>query len=282
MAASERGAKADRARIAESPFQELVHIFGAIGTRLVMQTGCCGALADEIEAGDLFVPTETFCGEGTAQYYHAGGRLAFPSSRWPPIAVQGEATDVPVHRGRLFTTAALLAEGEHEIENWHRQGWAAVDMETATTLAVATHFGMDRFLKVIEDGQLVGSVRAFQDEEACHVERLVVHPDYGRRGIGLALLKMIETCFPAARRFELFTGQKSESNIRLYERIGYRGVRQERLLSSSWKRRLSPPRKQIVRHVRFAEDNCSISAESISVSNATALSRRAATERVSL
>lgn len=36
----------------------------------------------------------------------------------------------------------MLAEGKQEIEDWHRQGFAAVDMETATTFAVAEHFGM--------------------------------------------------------------------------------------------------------------------------------------------
>jgi purine-nucleoside phosphorylase len=53
-------------------------------------------------------------------------------------------TDVPVHQGRIYTTAALLAEGEQEIEEWFRQGWSAVDMETATTFAVAEYFGMHR------------------------------------------------------------------------------------------------------------------------------------------
>ncbi len=100
---------------------------------------------------------------------------------------------------------------------------------TETLEDIRDRFHDRRFLKAIEDGQIVGSVRAFQDDEACHVERLVVHPDYQRRGIGMALLNMIETCFPAARRFELFAGQKSESNIRLYERAGYRVVRQERI-----------------------------------------------------
>jgi len=86
-----------------------------------------------------------------------------------------------------------------------------------------------RFLKAIDDGQIVGSVRAFQDAAACHVERLIVHPDYRRRGIGTALLNLIETCFPTARRFELFAGHKSQNNIRLYERAGYRAVRQEQV-----------------------------------------------------
>lgn len=119
---------------------EVVHIFGVLGTRLVVQTGCCGALADDIEAGDLFMPTEAFCGEGAAQYYKRDGQVVRPT----PMPALKAVTDLPIHRGRLYTTAALLAEGEQEIEEWHRQGFAAVDMETATTFAVAEHFGMDR------------------------------------------------------------------------------------------------------------------------------------------
>ena len=99
---------------------------------------------------------------------------------------------------------------------------------TETLEDLKSRFHDRHFLKAIEDERIVGSVRAFQDGVGCHVERLIVHPDYRRRGIGTALLNMIETCFPAARRFELFTGHKSESNIRLYERIGYRAFRQER------------------------------------------------------
>lgn len=47
---------------------EIVHIFGALGTRAAIQTGNCGALTDGLVAGDLVVPTEAFCGEGAAQY----------------------------------------------------------------------------------------------------------------------------------------------------------------------------------------------------------------------
>jgi purine-nucleoside phosphorylase len=42
----------------------------------------------------------------------------------------------------MYTTAALFAENRAEIDLWARDGWDAVDMETATTFAVAEHFGM--------------------------------------------------------------------------------------------------------------------------------------------
>lgn len=55
---------------------EVTHVFGVLGTKLVIQTGCCGAWSRGIRAGDLFVPTKAFCGEGAAQYYVGGVRLA--------------------------------------------------------------------------------------------------------------------------------------------------------------------------------------------------------------
>jgi GNAT superfamily N-acetyltransferase len=100
---------------------------------------------------------------------------------------------------------------------------------TETLENLTARFHDRRFLKAVEGDQIVGSVRAFQDKSSCRVERLIVHPEYRRRGIGTALLTRIETLFPTARRFELFAGHKSNGNIRLYERVGYRAFRQERV-----------------------------------------------------
>ena len=62
--------------------------------------------------------------------------------------------------------------------------------------------------------------------------RLIVHPRHQRSGIGTALLQAIETCFADAERFELFTGEQSEGNIRLYTALGYRILRKEVALST--------------------------------------------------
>lgn len=90
-------------------------------------------------------------------------------------------------------------------------------------------FGRRCFLKTVVGDRIVGSVRAFQNEATCHVERLIVHSDCRRRGIGAALLTRIESLFPTAHRFELFTGHRSTGNIRLYGRLGYRAFRHERI-----------------------------------------------------
>ncbi len=41
-----------------------------------------------------------------------------------------------------MTWSALFAQNGDMVEAWHTAGYLAVDMETATTLAVSAHFGM--------------------------------------------------------------------------------------------------------------------------------------------
>jgi ribosomal protein S18 acetylase RimI-like enzyme len=88
-------------------------------------------------------------------------------------------------------------------------------------------FGHKTVLKASQGQGIIGSVRGFQKEGTCFVERLIVHPDHQGRGLGTALMQRLERTFPEAHRAELFTGHKSLKNIRLYERLGYRIFRRE-------------------------------------------------------
>jgi ribosomal protein S18 acetylase RimI-like enzyme len=103
---------------------------------------------------------------------------------------------------------------------------------TQTLEQIASEFDEQMFLKAVENGRIVGSVRAYQDEGTCYVGRLIVHPDAQGRGIGQQLMDAIEGAFPEASRFELFTGHLSERNIRFYQKLGYRCFRQRELSGS--------------------------------------------------
>jgi GNAT superfamily N-acetyltransferase len=78
-------------------------------------------------------------------------------------------------------------------------------------------------------GEVVGSVRANLKEGSCYVGRLIVHPRIQRQGIGSRLLQAVEREFPDISRYELFTGSRSEANVRLYASCGYRPSRTEKL-----------------------------------------------------
>lgn len=96
---------------------------------------------------------------------------------------------------------------------------------TETLNELRALFASHVFLKATVDGKIVGSVRANIHNGSCHIGRLFVDPNSQNRGIGTQLLCEIERKYPACRRFELFTGIKSQKNIRLYEKAGYKAFK---------------------------------------------------------
>jgi ribosomal protein S18 acetylase RimI-like enzyme len=90
-------------------------------------------------------------------------------------------------------------------------------------------FDDNLFLRATHEGKIIGSVRGRLSRGTCFIGRLIVHPAHQGRGLGTRLMNEIEKRFPKAERFELFTGHRSEGNLRLYTRLGYRSFKQERI-----------------------------------------------------
>ena len=76
--------------------------------------------------------------------------------------------------------------------------------------------------------KIVGSVRAYEKRRTAYIGKLMVHPDYRNQGYGTMLLKAIEK-FYFECRLELFTSTKSVDNIRLYESLGYRKFKEQKI-----------------------------------------------------
>ncbi len=87
---------------------------------------------------------------------------------------------------------------------------------TQTSESLQQEFPHLVILKVVNAGKIVGSVRARLLDGVCHIARLIVHPEFQKRGIGSELLRKIEQNFGQAQHYELFTGSRSESNIQFY------------------------------------------------------------------
>ena len=100
---------------------------------------------------------------------------------------------------------------------------------TQTLDELRSDFTTKFFLKAQVEGKIVGSVRAYQAGITCYIERLITHPDRQKQGIGTTLMEQIESCFDEVQRFELFTGHKSDRNIRLYEQLGYKLFKSEKI-----------------------------------------------------
>ncbi|GAA5009729.1 GNAT family N-acetyltransferase [Streptomyces siamensis] len=81
--------------------------------------------------------------------------------------------------------------------------------------------------------EVVASVRGVVDDDGtARINKLIVHPRMQRHGLGGRLLAAIEAQLGAdgtAKSFQLFTGHRSDRNLRLYRKHGYAPVSTERV-----------------------------------------------------
>lgn len=135
---------------------------------------------------------------------------------------------VLISRATLEDAEAILALQKRAYQSEARlyDDWAIPPL-TQTLPSLMGEIESAIVLKAVEGCSIVGSVRAGMAGGVCSVGRLIVEPEFQRRGIGSLLLKAIEEAIPGATRFELFTGSRSEGNIRLYRRHGYEIFRRE-------------------------------------------------------
>ena len=81
---------------------------------------------------------------------------------------------------------------------------------------ILSEFNYQIFLKVEHNNRIIGSVRCYFEKGMCYIGKLIVHPDHQNRGIGTQLLLAAENQYPYAKRYELFTGHRSEKNLHIY------------------------------------------------------------------
>ena len=99
-----------------------------------------------------------------------------------------------------------------------------------TLESLTAEFKNHTILKASLANTIVGSVRAYIKDDTCYISRLVVLPEYQNRGIGKALMKEIEKQFKnIVNRYELFTGSRDQRNQYLYNQLGYKSFKTEKL-----------------------------------------------------
>ncbi len=124
--------------------------------------------------------------------------------------------------GEILKLQKLAYLSEADIYNDH-----SIAPLKQTLKEIRDDFNRQSFLKASIDGTIIGSVRAYQENGTCHIGRLIVHPDYQNQGLGTLLIKAIEEQFKQAKRYELFTGHRSERNLHLYKKLGYTQFKSE-------------------------------------------------------
>ena len=127
----------------------------------------------------------------TATPADAGELLTLQLACWVREAQVDETLDIPPLREDLAGVRAWLGT------------WTTFVVRSGTRLVAAVR------------GRLVG--------DTWEIDRLMVAPDLRGRGLGRWLLAHVESAAPPdARRLALVTGARSEANLRMFKKAGYR------------------------------------------------------------
>lgn len=94
--------------------------------------------------------------------------------------------------------------------------------------SIQEEFETHTFLKCTFKGKIIGSVRGYTKQDTTYLGKLFVDSSYRQRGIGSALVQALCATLPA-KRYEIFTSEKSLENIALYEKLGFVEYKREKL-----------------------------------------------------
>jgi nucleoside phosphorylase len=113
-----------------------------LGGRRFLFFGSCGVLDKDILSGHIAVPTAAYRDEGTSYHYLAPSAYVEIPSSAHLAGILGDL-DVPFHLTRTWTTDAIYRETRANMVKRKAEGCRVVEMECASTAAVALYRGVE-------------------------------------------------------------------------------------------------------------------------------------------
>lgn len=119
----------------------VAHRFAVLGTEKFIQTGYFGGLSHDVQYGDIFIVTAAEMEDGVSHWYLSDEKTVKADDELVKEAVKYcEEKGYRYVKGTIYTTGAIMVETTEMVKGWAERGYIGVDMETATTLAVAKKF----------------------------------------------------------------------------------------------------------------------------------------------
>ncbi len=109
----------------------------------IIRVGTAGSLDENIKVGDLFVVDEVIRGDGVTPYYVDNNFKTVADKKISDTLYEvGKEMGLSIHRGKAWTTDALLRETREIVEAKRKEGARAVDMVSSTLLTIAQTYNV--------------------------------------------------------------------------------------------------------------------------------------------
>jgi DeoD family purine-nucleoside phosphorylase len=104
----------------------------------LIRLGSCGALREDIKVGDLILTTGSLRGDGVTPYYVDDSFVTEPDPQLTAaLEKAAKKLGTTMHKGKVWSTDALLRETKELVEGKAAAGAIAVDMVSSAFLTIA-------------------------------------------------------------------------------------------------------------------------------------------------
>ncbi|MBN1869597.1 MAG: hypothetical protein JW847_03355 [Candidatus Omnitrophica bacterium] len=155
--------------------------------RTMVRIGSCGALNENIKIGDLIVADSAIRGEGVTPYYVDDPKFQPSADKNLTDALyeSAKASGYKVHRGRVWSTDAILRETREYVGKAINKGAIAVDMVTSVFLTICQLYKIPATAILAVSDHIITGEMGFMDANYYMAEHAMI-------GISLDLVKRLE------------------------------------------------------------------------------------------
>lgn len=123
---------------------EIIHLGCMLGSKKNIVLGTCGGLLENGKMGDIVIPTYSHGNESTTRMYNpdSENNKHYSDKKLGESLKKRFGLKTKIHEGPVVTCQAMMFESWEDIQNWSKEGYLGVEMETSTVFAVSKHFNI--------------------------------------------------------------------------------------------------------------------------------------------
>lgn len=123
---------------------ELIHVASMLGSKKNILLGTCGGLKSGAKSGDMIVPEYSYGDESSTRMY---ARKVLDNRHYSDRILNEKIISLidkefKYYTDPIITCQAMLGETEEDVRQWSKEGYAGVEMESATVFAVSKYFNV--------------------------------------------------------------------------------------------------------------------------------------------
>ncbi len=159
----------------------------------MIRVGSCGALRDDIKIGDIVVADSAVCGDGVTPYYVEDKNFEPQTDKalTDNLMEVAQASGYTIHKGKVWSTDAILRETREHVGKAVDKGAIAVDMVTSAFLTICQTYKIPAAVILAVSDNVIEGEMGFLDTNYYIAEGAII-------SIALDLVKKLEAQKQAA------------------------------------------------------------------------------------